>query len=152
MFPWDERRVNMDTRLSKLQKSSFQPRRNNRKAWKCRRISIFHDSLPISIPELLWGISWMAECGLQLRVPFFPTLVKYAAEKVEEGGTIAHLEVGTVPQQVPKAWIVTTVTLNSGDASPLARVEYCWVLLRVRGPQALSTALFYIILPGSGLD
>lgn len=45
----------------------------------------------------------MAECGLQLRVPFFPALVKYAAGKVEEGGSIAHLEVGTVPQQVPKA-------------------------------------------------
>lgn len=42
----------------------------------------------------------MAEYGLLLRMPFLPTLVKYAAEKAEEGGEKAHLEVGTVPQQV----------------------------------------------------
>lgn len=60
----------------------------------------------------------MAEYGLLLRMPFFPTLVKYAAEKTEEGGKKAHLEVGTVPQQVPRAPIPSMVTLNSRDPGP----------------------------------
>lgn len=62
----------------------------------------------------------MAEYGLLLRMPFFPTLVKYAAEKAEEGGKRAHLEVGTVPQQVPRAPILSMVTLNSGDSEPVS--------------------------------
>lgn len=60
----------------------------------------------------------MAEYGLLLRLPFFPTLVKYAAEKAEEGGKKAHLEVGTVPQQVSRAPILSMVTLNSRDPGP----------------------------------
>lgn len=60
----------------------------------------------------------MAEYGLLLRMPFFPTMVKYAAEKTEGGGKKAHLEVGTVPQQVPRAPILTIVTLNSRDLGP----------------------------------
>lgn len=67
----------------------------------------------------------MAEYGLQLRMPFFPTLVKYAAEKVENGGRRAHLEVGTVPQQVLRAPILSMVTLNSRDPGPRACMEYC---------------------------
>lgn len=62
----------------------------------------------------------MAEYGLLLRMPFFPTLVKYAAEKTEEGGTKAHLEVGTVPQQVPRAPILSIVTLHSRDPGPVS--------------------------------
>ena len=95
----------------------------------------------------------MAEYGLLLRMPFFSTLVKYAAEKAGEGGTGAHLEVGTVPQQVPRAPTLSMVTLNSRGAG--AR-ELVWNTVRFccrsGGPQALSTALSYIIQPGSGLD
>lgn len=60
----------------------------------------------------------MAEYGLLLRMPFFPILVKYAAETGKEGGTRAHLEAGTVPQQVPRAPALSMVTLNSGDSAP----------------------------------
>lgn len=56
----------------------------------------------------------MAEYGLLLRMPFFPTLVKEA----EGGGKKAHLEIGTVPQQVPRAPILSMVTLNSRDLGP----------------------------------
>lgn len=62
----------------------------------------------------------MAEYGLLLRMPFFPTLVKHAAEKGEEGGMKAHLEVGTVPQQVPKTPILSIVTLHSRDPGPVS--------------------------------
>lgn len=48
--------------------------------------------------------------------PVSPTLVKYAAEEAGEEG--AHLEVGSEPQQVPRAPILSMVTLSSGDPGP----------------------------------
>lgn len=60
----------------------------------------------------------MAEYGLLLWILFFPTLVEYTALTAGEGGKKAHLEVGTVPQQVPRAPILSMVTLNSRDPGP----------------------------------
>lgn len=66
----------------------------------------------------------MAEYRLLFRIPFFPTLIKYAEEKVEEEGNRLDQEVGTVPQQVPKAPILTAVTLNSRDLGPQVFMGY----------------------------
>lgn len=97
----------------------------------------------------------MAEYGPLLRMPFRPTLVKYAAEMSGEGGKKAHLEAGAVPQRVPGAPIPSVVTLSSGDpgAGELVRnaVGFC-CRLRGGGARALTAALPPIMQPGSGLD
>lgn len=87
------------------------------------------------------------------------TLVKYAALKADErgegrrweGGKKAHLEVGTVPQQVPRAPIPSMVTLNSRDPGPRKLVwNTVWVLLRVRGGEVGGGPSLTLQQPGSG--
>lgn len=69
------------------------------------------------------------------------------------GGGGAHLEVGTVPQQVPRAPMLCMVTLNSRDAGARMLVSNTVIGSAAgQGPQALRAALSYIIQPGSGLD
>lgn len=94
----------------------------------------------------------MAEYGLLLRMPFFPTLVKYAAERAEEGGKKAHLEVGTVPQQVPRAPILSMVTLNSRDPGPASLYGILLGSAAGQGAPSFKHSPPYIIQPGSGLD
>lgn len=45
----------------------------------------------------------------------FPHFGQICSRESRRGGYEAHLEVGTVPQQVPRAPILSIVTLNSRD-------------------------------------
>lgn len=58
----------------------------------------------------------MAEYGPLLRMPFSPLWSNMQRRRQKRGGGEAHLEVGTVPQQVPSAPMFCMVTLNSRDA------------------------------------
>lgn len=68
----------------------------------------------------------------------------------EGAGRKAHLEVGTVPQQVPRAPILSVVTLNSRDLGPVSLYGILSGSAQGQGgPRAPGS---YIIQPGSGLD
>lgn len=91
----------------------------------------------------------MSECGPTLRMPFFPpTLVKYATgggSREKSGVKRAHLEVGTVPQQVLRAPIPSVVPLKQRGTR--AR-EPAWNPVRFWGPRGPHGPLLHY----TGLD